>query len=186
MQKLSIFLSHITVESRLADLINERLVRDFIGLVQVFESSDRLSIPAGAKWLTEVMAGLQRADLHVILCSHDSVSRPWIQFEAGVAHFRQIPIVPLCHGGLTCEQLPVPLSEYEGIQASDPEGLRALYRKISTALGSSMPDIDFGAFAADVNAFETQYANERDLAGSKLSLDKGVERIHDPKVSRER
>ena len=68
MQKFRIFLSHITVESRLADLIKTHLVRDFIGLVEVFESSDRLSIPAGAKWLNEVMEGLKRADLHLILC----------------------------------------------------------------------------------------------------------------------
>ena len=91
MQKFNIFLSHITVESRLADLIKSHLVHDFIGLVEVFESSDRLSIPAGAKWLTEVMEGLQRANLHLILCSPDATSRPWIQFEAGAAHLRQIP-----------------------------------------------------------------------------------------------
>ena len=62
------------------------------------------------------MEGLKCADFHLILCSQDATSRPWIQFEAGAAHLRGIPIVPLCHGGITCAQLPVPLSEYEGIQ----------------------------------------------------------------------
>jgi hypothetical protein len=182
MQKFTIFLSHITVESRLADLIKRHLVRDFIGLVEVFESSDRLSIPAGAKWLTEVMEGLQRAHLHLILCSPDATSRPWIQFEAGAAHLRQIPIVPLCHGGLTCAQLPVPLSEYEGIQASEPEGLAALYRAIATALGSSIPETDFHAFAGEVDAFEAEYAKEKDLTASKVPLERVVERIRDPKA----
>jgi hypothetical protein len=182
MQKFTIFLSHITVESRLADLIKKHLVHDFIGLVEVFESSDRLSIPAGAKWLTEVMEGLKRADLHLILCSHDATSRPWIQFEAGAAHLREIPIVPLCHGGMTCAQLPVPLSEYEGIQASEPEGLLALYRTIATALGSSIPEIDFGAFAGEVEAFEAAYTREKDLTASKVPLERVVERIHDPKA----
>ncbi len=181
MQKLSIFLSHITVESRLADLIKRHLVHDFIGLVDVFESSDRLSIPAGAKWLTEVMEGLQRADLHLILCSQDATSRPWIQFEAGAAHLRKIPIIPLCHSGLTCAQLPVPLSEYEGIQASE-EGLVALYRAIAAALGSGIPDIDFHAFAGEVDAFEAEYAREKDLTAPKVSLATVVERIHDPKA----
>jgi hypothetical protein len=182
MPKFTVFLSHITVESRLADLIKRHLVHDFIGLVEVFESSDRLSIPAGAKWLTEVMEGLQRANLHLILCSQDSTSRPWIQFEAGAAHLRQIPIVPLCHGGLTCAQLPVPLSEYEGIQASDPEGLVALYRAIATALGSNIPEIDFRAFANEVDAFEAEYTREKDLTSSKVSLERVVERILDPKA----
>jgi hypothetical protein len=182
MQKFNIFLSHITVESRLAGLVKSHLVHDFIGLVEVFESSDRLSIPAGAKWLTEVMEGLQRANLHLILCSPDATSRPWIQFEAGAAHLRQITIVPLCHGGLTCAQLPVPLSEYEGIQASDPEGLLSLYRTISTALGSNIPEIDFRAFAREVDAFEAEYAREKSLTDPKVPLDRVVEQIHDPKA----
>jgi hypothetical protein len=182
MGKFNIFLSHITVESRLADLIKRHLVHDFIGLVEVFESSDRLSIPAGAKWLTEVMEGLQHANLHLILCSQDATSRPWIQFEAGAAHLRQIPIVPLCHGGLTCAQLPVPLSEYEGIQATEPEGLVWLYRAIANALGSSVPEIDFHAFAGEVDAFEAEYTKEKDLTASKVPLERVVERIHDPKA----
>jgi hypothetical protein len=182
MQKFRIFLSHITVESRLADLIKKRLVHDFIGLIDVFESSDRLSIPAGAKWLTEVMEGLQRADLHLILCSQESTLRPWIQFEAGAAHLRGIPIVPLCHGGLTCAQLPVPLSEYEGIQASERDGLAALYRVIATALGSSIPDIDFSAFASDVSTFEAEYSREKELTTPNVPLERVVERIRDPKA----
>jgi hypothetical protein len=182
MKKFRIFLSHITVESRLGDIIKKHLVRDFIGLVEVFESSDRLSIPAGAKWLTEVMEGLKLADLHLILCSQDATSRPWIQFEAGAAHLRGIPILPLCHGGMTCAQLPVPLSEYEGIQATDPDGIVALYRTIATALGSSIPEIDFGAFAAEVEAFEAAYTREKDLTASSVPLQRVVERINDPKA----
>src|SRR5271170_5194153 len=121
MEKFNVFLSHITVESTMADLLRRRLENDFIGLVEVFESSDRLSIPVGSKWLDEVTQALKRADLHLILCSPDAVKRPWIQFEAGAAHLRGIPIIPLCHSGLTLAQLPVPLSESEGMQITDAE-----------------------------------------------------------------
>src|SRR5579862_2968037 len=116
MPKLNIFLSHITIESKFADLLKQRLSRDFIGLVEVFESSDRLSIPAGSKWLTEVTEALTREHLHLILCSKDAILRPWIQFEAGAAHVRGIEIVPLCHSGMTGARLPVPLSESQAIQ----------------------------------------------------------------------
>src|ERR1043165_1719328 len=137
MPQLNLFISHVTVESKLADLLQARIAQDFIGLVKVFVSSDHLSIPAGTKWLTGVMQALRSAHLHVILCSHAPTSRPWIQFEARAAHLRGVPILPVCHSGLTCAQLPVPLSEYEGIQAADPEGLRTLYRTIAAALGST-------------------------------------------------
>jgi len=48
MEKLQIFLSHLTVESNLADALKRHLSRDFIGLVDVFVSSDRTSIPVGS------------------------------------------------------------------------------------------------------------------------------------------
>ena len=116
MQKLSIFMSHITIESILADALRKHMIRDFIGLVDVFESSDRFSIPAGKKWLSEITEPLNRANLHLILCSPEAITRPWIQFEAGAAHVRGITIIPLCHSGLTFAQLPVPLSVYEAEQ----------------------------------------------------------------------
>jgi len=181
-QKFSVFLSHITVESTMADALRKHLTRDFIGLVDVFESSDRLSIPAGTKWLSEVTQALQRADLHLILCSKEATLRPWIQFEAGAAHLRGIPIIPLCHGGLTCAQLPVPLSEYEGIQLSEIEGLTALYRTIADALGSSMPEINFEAFAKEIASLEAEYVSQRSLSTSKFDIPVGVETIHNPKA----
>jgi len=180
--KLTIFLSHITVESRLADLLRKRLVRDFIGLVEVFESSDRLSIPAGTKWLNEVTGALRRANLHLILCSQEATTRPWILFEAGAAHLRGVPIIPLCHSGLTCAQLPVPLSEYEGIEASRSEGLVALYRAVADAIGSSVPEIDFEEFAKEVASFEIEYVKERDLVTAKFPSQESVERIRNPKA----
>src|SRR5260370_39865349 len=111
MPKLSIFLSHITVESSLADALRRHLINDFIGLVEVFESSDRLSIPAGKKGLREGTEALKRADLHLILCSPDATARPRIQFEAGAAHVRGIPIKPFGHGGLVDGDTPCPCLE---------------------------------------------------------------------------
>jgi len=181
-EKFRVFLSHVTVESKLADVIESHLVRDFIGLVDVFESSDRLSIPAGKMWLSEMTAALAKADLHLILCSDEAKNRPWINFEAGAAHLRGIPIVPLCHSGITWAQPPVPLSEYEGIQAADPEGLQALYRIVSEAIGSSIPQIDFQLFAKEVITFEAEYQHQRKLATPTANLKDNIETIRNPKA----
>jgi hypothetical protein len=182
MQKFSIFLSHITVESTLADALRKHLVRDFIGLVDVFESCDRLSIPAGTKWLSEVTQALHRANLHLILCSQEATQRPWIQFEAGAAHLRGIPIIPLCHSGLTGAQLPVPLSEYEGVQICEPDGLIALYRSIANALESSTPDIDFQAFGKEMASLEAEYMKQQTLTTTGVSPMGNVEQIRNPKA----
>lgn len=181
-RKVRIFLSHVTVESRLADSLRKHLVHDFIGLVEVFESSDRLSIPAGKKWLSEVTENLKTSDLHLILCSKEATSRPWIQFEAGAAHLRGIPIIPVCHSGLQCAQLPVPLSEYEGVQLSEPAGFMALYQSIADALGSDVPAVDFEAYAKEVADFEAAYNAQRSVAAMEPALQASVERIRNPKA----
>jgi hypothetical protein len=98
MEKLKVFLNHLTVESKPTDTLKRHLSRDFIGLVDVSVSSDRISIPVGSKWLSEVTTVLGKASVHIVLCSTESVSRPWINFEAGAAHIKGIPIIPICHG----------------------------------------------------------------------------------------
>lgn len=182
MQRVNIFLSHITVESTLADALQRHILRDFIGLVDVFESSDRLSIPVGKKWLDEVTQALKRADLHLILCSPDATKRPWIQFEAGAAHLRGIPIIPLCHSGLTFAQLPVPLSEYEGVQVAQEAGLKSLYQTIAGVLGSKIPEIDFREFENEMASIEAVCVAQQSLTTTTVGTETSVERIQNPKA----
>ena len=182
MEKLSIFLSHLTVESKLADMLKRHLAHDFIGLVDVFVSSDRTSIPVGAKWLSDVTSALRSASCHLVLCSGESVKRPWIHFEAGAAQIRGIPIFPICHSGLTPAQLPVPLSESEGIEADTSEGIAKLYSSIAGMLGSDIPDVDFESYAKEVAAFETEYKAHRagTIAASNMQHDTDV--VLNPRV----
>src|SRR5262245_55012636 len=126
MARIEIFLSFLTVESRLADIVHKHIEADFLGLVRVFVATDVTSIPVGAQWFDSILAALQASDLHLVLCSPESIGRPWIHYEAGAAGIRRIPTVPLCHSGLETEQLPVPLSQSQGIQLADSAGLRAL------------------------------------------------------------
>ncbi len=182
MQKLSVFLSHLTVESKLADALKRHLAHDFIGLVDVFVSSDRTSIPAGAKWLSDVTSALNRASIHIILCSGESINRPWIHFEAGAAQIRGIPIVPLCHSGLTPAQLPVPLSESEGIDAATPEGMAKLYSSLAEILGSNIPDVDFASYAKEVGAFESEYKANRTGVRAPSTAQANAEVVQNPRV----
>jgi len=182
MEKFNIFLSHITVESTLADALQKHMARDFIGLVNVFVSSDHLSIPVGKKWLEELTAALKRANLHLILCSPEATERPWIQFEAGAAHLRGIPIVPLFHKGMTGAKLRVPLSEYEGFDICDAKGLTSLYVIIAKALGSDLPDIDFEEFASEMTSIEAVYLKQQSLAILEATTEPIVERIPNPKA----
>lgn len=182
MARLQVFLSYISVESRLADLLEKHLKADFIGLLDVFFSSDKLSIPAGAKWLSDLTAALNRAQLHLVLCSHDSISRSWINFEVGATFVRGVTVVPICHSGLLPAQLPVPLGENEAITASEEDGLRGLYRVIANALESDVPNIDFRRLACEIVELEKDFAMQRSMVTSPDSIKDTAEIVPDPKA----
>ena len=94
MAKKRVFISHISSETQLAQSLKQRLDRDFLGLLDIFVSSDQKTIQAGQKWLEEVDKALRSADLQVVLCSKESVGRPWVNFEAGAVWLRGIPVIP--------------------------------------------------------------------------------------------
>jgi len=159
--RLHVFLSYCTVEAKFADVLKERLVQDFIGLVEVFLASDSTSIPAGAHWLEEVVEGLRKAQFQIIICSSYSISRPWINYEAGAARVRDIPIFPLCHSGLNPDQLPVPLSESEGGILTEASALEKLYLRIANLIGSSVPRVNFEDYIDSFKELEKELGEQR-------------------------
>jgi len=179
--KLSIFLSHINEDSIFADALEKQITRDYLGLAEVFVFSDRTTNPVGSKWLEETTKALRSADLHIILCSPESLHRPWIHFEAGAAHVRGIPIVPICHSGLEPDQLPVPLSEYQGISISDKNGFLGFYKRIADLLGSNVPPVDFEKYAREATSLlEERSAQRAPLKGGDELGESGLKKIIDP------
>ncbi len=137
------FVSHISDEGVVATALKNVLRRDFLGLLDVFVSSDEESIAAGEDWLHSIERALKDSGMLVVLCSPDSVTRPWINFEAGAAWMRGIPLVPVCHAGLRPSDLPMPLSLRHGILLDDPEGVRRLYTRIADLLECQIPTRSF-------------------------------------------
>src|SRR5450432_3071688 len=114
MNKIQAFISHASGESELATLFKNRIEADFLGLVEVFVSSDGTGLVAGTKWLEDVTARLREAEFYIVLCSQNSVDRPWINIELGAAVARNKPVVPICHTDLKKGQLVRrPLSDFE-------------------------------------------------------------------------
>lgn len=190
--KLQVFLSYRSVEARFADVLKEHLQHDFIGLVEVFLASDTTSVAAGTLWLDEVVAGLKRSQLHIVICSKTSVQCPWINYEVGAAGVRGIPIIPLCHSGLVHDQLPVPLCLSQGGILTEASGLQIVYQRIAGLIGSAVPTVDFAKYAAELAEVEAQSKEQSKVL--MTSEDAGVGRadeatggpefelIEDPKV----
>lgn len=149
------FLSHISEEAGAASVLKNALDRDFLGMLKVFVSSDTESISAGEDWLESIQQAIMQSTMVIVLCSPESVYRPWIQFEAGAAWMRDIPIIPICHRDLKVADLPMPLSLRQGLALNDPKGLERLYRRIADTLSCSLPQRDFAALAKELTSIRS-------------------------------
>lgn len=169
MNKPLVFLSHISEEAELANLIKERIERDYLGMVRVFVSSDQASITVGGRWMTDVSAALLDARILLVLCSRRSVGQPWINSESGAGWIKEIPVVPICHTGLKAADLPIPLNLLRGIIASDMADWRRVYSLLAEQLGSHAPEpSDFEEFLNQIREFEQSYTEL--LAGEDSKL----------------
>ena len=159
------FLSHIHEEKELAITIKEALESEFAGFIDVFVSSDGVSIPAGSNFLKLIEDGLVNCLGALYLISPASVKRNWINFELGAVWARNIisirttgvsiPTIPICHSGMTIGALPQPINSLNGIQASSAAELSFAFSSLQASVGGKGPlRTDFDLLSKKITAFE--------------------------------
>ena len=183
--KKRLFISHISEERAVAELVKNVLGRDFLGLLEVFVSSDTESIAAGEEWLRSIERALRDCAIFVILCSPESIRRPWINFETGAAWMREIPIVPACHAGLLPRDLRMPLSLRQGIALNEAEGLHRFYGRIAKVLECDLPSRDFTQLALELTPSDLS-ARTSEQATKELDADRDARRRLAEALSRPR
>lgn len=162
MTKARLFISHVSTEADLAQLLKEQLVADFGSDLDVFVSSDRNSADPGRDWLLNVRQALEQARVVIVLCSEESLARPWVNFEMGAAWIRQeVRLIPVCHSGLVPERLPVQLNLLNALEAGRDGDLSQLYRVVAEQLGVAVPRADFAPIVEGVRRFEQRYGRAR-------------------------
>jgi hypothetical protein len=114
----SIFISRIEEHKDIADKLKIFLLNAFPENLDVFVASDPDSITFSQDWFDTIKLGIRNCDFMIILCTPDSVIRPWINFEAGAATILGKNIGPICFGGQKSGNLPSPL-KYVRPQAID-------------------------------------------------------------------
>ncbi|GEM_PF-3372820 len=125
-----IFISHISEEEELAEILRAAIEADFTPPLRVFASSSIANMQAGRIWLDDIKVAVRSCKMMLVLCSPNSVGRPWVNFEVGAALMGKILIVPVSHSGMTPGTLPMPMLLYEGIEASGANGLEHLYKTL--------------------------------------------------------
>jgi hypothetical protein len=175
MEKPIVFISHITEEKAVATALKALVEASFLSMIDVFVSSDPASIPLGQKWLDNITFGLKRCAVAIVIASPESVRRPWINFEAGAGWIRDIPVIPLCHSGMTPARLPQPLGTLQAATATEEAELKLILPVLSKPLGSTLPTVDFAPFIHAVKEFES-LAKERAalIASVPLAMTDGL------------
>lgn len=151
-----VFISHVTADADIAKLLKGVFETHFLGMIEVFVSSDGHSIPLGQKWLDSISSALHRCVIQIVICSPASITRPWVNFEAGAGWVRDVPIVPICHSGLSPHDLPIPLNLLQATKATDEAGLQFVIHRLAEAIHSKIPDVDFGPFIEKVRQLESR------------------------------
>jgi hypothetical protein len=83
-----VFISHDSRDSEIAEAFSKLLSSVSAGVLKSFRSSDKKGtqgIEYGVEWFPEIMRKLDTASDIVCLLTRNSVDRPWILYEAGVA-----------------------------------------------------------------------------------------------------
>jgi hypothetical protein len=172
MTKPTVFISHISKETELAQILKRHLAKDFLNFFDIFVSSDGKSIKAGSKWLEKLGQALEETQIEIILCSKESVGRPWVNFEAGAGWIRGIQVIPVCHSELKPDELPVPLNMLQAVKANQPNSLQVLYEAIAETYGMNVPETDFEAIAREIREQEEKYKQ----------AEQTLERIEHPRI----
>ena len=158
MEKPIIFVSHAAADAEIANLFKVDVENSFLGLCDLFVSSNLDSISGGMEWMQVIRENLSKAAIFVGLLSPVALNRPWIYTEFGAGWIRGIPTISVCHSGLTKDQLPVPLSHLQALNLLDEMHLEHLYGQISSAIGCQRPS---KAFTADVARYKVVTETER-------------------------
>ena len=114
-------------------------------------SSDDSDMPPGVKWLERIDNKLNSSNLFLVICSKSSIERPWINFEAGAGWIKEVPLIPLCHTGVSKGTLPPPYNRFQALDMEIPDFPKKLMEAISTHNEHlKIPRLDYDSFSKEL------------------------------------
>jgi TIR domain len=142
-----VFISHIHSEANIAVWLKEKTSDLLLDGIEFFVSSDRQSIVGGDRWLSKIEEAIGRAAMVLVLCTKDSVLRPWVNFEAGGAWMAKKRVVPVCYGDLKPSDLPEPLRSLQGYSVHNPTDMHDLVALLARVAELRTPNFDSAEFS---------------------------------------
>lgn len=114
----TIFISHIHEDKVAAAAIEEFLQAKLPSLTdKIFVSSNQELLILGDDWMQKIRRALDFCRIVLAVLSPESVTRPWVNFEAGAAWVnKEKALIPVCIGDLSPATLPKPYSNIQAVR----------------------------------------------------------------------
>ena len=106
----------------------------------------------------------------LVLCSNQSVLRPWVQFESGAAWVRRIPLIPLCHSDMEPQKLPLPFYLLEATRLDDEKGFKLLVSQIERHSGRKQSGVDVPQIAGRLQNLQREWTRRVAINSIKDSI----------------
>ncbi len=138
-----VFISHDTRDAEIAEEFSTLLKRVSAGVLKSFRSSDKKGnqgIEYGVEWYPEIIKNIQNASDVVCLLTPNSVDRPWILFEAGMAKGKlNTPILGISLGISLKNASTGPFAQFQNC-SDDEDSLCKLVFQLVDRIPNSEPD----------------------------------------------
>ncbi len=138
-----VFISHDTRDAELAEAFSKLLSSVSAGVLKSFRSSDKKGnqgIAYGVEWYPEIMKKLDEASDVVALLTRNSINKPWILFEAGVAKGKlDIPLLGVAIGIPLNNANNGPFAQFQN-SGDDVDSLTKLVVQLVSKIPNSEPD----------------------------------------------
>ena len=140
-----VFISHDTRDAKLAEAFSRLLGSVSCGVLKSFRSSDKKGkegIDYGVEWYPQVISRLEQSSDVVCLLTQNSVNRPWILYEAGIAKGkRETPVYGVALGIALGDAGTGPFAQFQNC-GDDDESLTSLVIQLLRRVPNAEPDRD--------------------------------------------
>lgn len=179
-----VFISHDSRDAELAEAFSKLLKSVSTGMIKTFRSSDKKGtegIDFGDEWYKRLMAKLQSTTDVVCLFTENSVDRPWILFEAGVAKGKlNTPVIGIALGVTLSRISTGPFYQFQNMDDSEGD-LTKLVHQLARRIPNS--ELDPDVVKVQVAAFKKVEADilKKNTAGEGK---KGKEAVEESPIAK--
>ena len=171
---MKVLISHIQDEYPLAETLKTWLESSFLEKFDVDLNQDIEVVKSGNAWLKQVESLYAMNTLLIVLCGAESVKHKWVDFKPGKLDCNRVPLMLICHSGLSQDRLPPQLSECDALDTAE-DGFEGKF--IAMVADKSrlddVPTIDEMAFMDEI-ARSLRKIEVRNLASAQQALPKNL------------